>query len=71
MTSAFHTSILSESSPDRGDMFTLRHPDRELDIKLEEMPIFWFERVPSTMDTVELPKYNDFSHRIIELRLKV
>lgn len=49
MASAFR---FSSASDDRGDKFVLRHPDTEYNINMKQVPIFWYENVRSTMDSV-------------------
>lgn len=49
MASAFR---FSSASDDRGDKFILRHPDKEYSVQMKQMPIFWYENVRSTMDSV-------------------
>ena len=51
MASAFR---FSSTSDDRGDKFILHHPDSEYNINMKRVPIFWYENVRSTMDSVIL-----------------
>ena len=51
MASALRFSSISD---DRGDNFILRHPDLEYSINLKQVPLFWYENVRSTMDSVLL-----------------
>ena len=59
MASALRFSSISD---DRGDKFILRHPDLEYSINLKQVPLFWYENVRSTMDSVLLEDAALFIH---------